>query len=82
MLRHRHNYQVGSGLGAQELRHRHLHWLGFPDRACARSQKVLLDIVRKDLDRLLPEPLDTVRVCEDDQRREVGAAMDRLARSL
>jgi hypothetical protein len=47
----------------------------------ALTQKVLLDILRKDLDALLPEPLDDVLVREERQRTKVRRALARIARS-
>jgi hypothetical protein len=46
----------------------------------ALSQKVLLDIIRKDLNKLLPEPLEDVRVREEGQRENLRAALRRIAR--
>jgi hypothetical protein len=46
----------------------------------ALKQAVLLDIIRKDLDALLPEPLDDVRVREGHQRNRLRTALSKLAR--
>jgi hypothetical protein len=47
----------------------------------ALKQTVLLDIIRRDLDAMLPEPLERVRVREEEQRAKLRAALRRLARS-
>ena len=44
----------------------------------ALGQKVLLDIIRKQLDALLPEPLERVRVREERQRTKLRAALAKL----
>jgi hypothetical protein len=46
----------------------------------ALTQKVLLDIIRKDLVSLLPEPLSSVQVREQLQREDLAKALARLAR--
>jgi hypothetical protein len=46
----------------------------------ALKQKVLLDIIRKRLDELLPEPLERVRIREQAQRAKVHAALTKIAR--
>jgi hypothetical protein len=46
----------------------------------ALTQTVLLDIIRKDLDALLPEPLEDVLVREQAQRERVRRALARMAR--
>jgi len=43
----------------------------------ALGQKVLLDIIRRQLDALLPEPLERVRVREERQRKQVAALLRR-----
>jgi hypothetical protein len=47
----------------------------------ALKQKVLLDIIRKDLDSMLPEPLADVRIREERQRTKTRRALARIARS-
>jgi hypothetical protein len=44
----------------------------------ALSQRVLVDILRGELDRLVPEPLDDVEVREDRERDALRAVLDSL----
>jgi hypothetical protein len=46
----------------------------------ALKQNIIVDIVRRRLNALLPEPLDDVRVREQAQREQVRAALAKLAR--
>jgi hypothetical protein len=47
----------------------------------ALKQKILLNIIRKKLDAMLPEPLDDVRIREQAQRRKLAAMLRKIARS-
>jgi hypothetical protein len=46
----------------------------------ALGQSIIVGLVRDHLDSLLPEPLDDVRVREQEQREKVRASLTRIAR--
>ena len=47
----------------------------------ALGQGVLVRLIRRHLDRLLPEPIEAVREREERQRVQVRAALTKIARS-